>query len=72
MVDFQEWNATKPGTVALKHTQYEVRHELVGGTWYFNVYWRGDCVRPGHMLLESAKREALKHMKDMLEMGYEV
>ena len=72
MTDFNEWNATSPGIIALTHTQYEIKHEKVGGTWYFNVYWRGDCVAPCHFSMASAKQRAMDHLNEMLQMGYEV
>ena len=60
MTDFNEWTATSPGVLALAHTQYEIRHERIGGTFYLNVYWRGESVRPCHMSLDSAKQSALE------------
>lgn len=72
MNDFQDWNATSPGVLALSHTQYEIRHERTGSSWFFNVYWRDECVRPCHMTLASAKHAAMNHLNDMLKMGYEV
>lgn len=64
------WEIVEPGLIRIPSTSVCVRHHIDG---HYEVEWRDIPVtgRNYYLTLDSAKHDAIRHLKDMYDMGYE-
>jgi hypothetical protein len=64
------WEIVEPGLIRIQSTSVCVRHYADG---HYAVEWRNIPVtgRNYYLNLENAKYDAIRHLKDMYDMGYE-
>jgi hypothetical protein len=65
-----QWRIVSEGVLALDGTGYEIRLENVAAIAAFRIYHRGRSIE-WELRLEKAKQTALRHMREMIEMGVE-
>jgi hypothetical protein len=65
-----QWRIVSEGVLALDGTGYEIRLENVAAIAAFRIYHNGRSIE-WELRLEKAKQSALRHMREMIEMGVE-
>ncbi len=65
-----QWRIVAEGVLTLDGTGYEIRLENVAAIAAFRVYHNGRSIE-WELRLEKAKQAALRHMREMIEMGVE-